>query len=44
MNETIIFPNLHITLENVGKTFTVFGIAIAYMNGMMDRICCWVWR
>lgn len=30
MNETIIFPNLHITLENVGKTFTVFGIDIAY--------------
>ena len=30
MNETIIFPNLHITLEHVGKTFTVFGIEIAY--------------
>ena len=30
MNKTIIFPNLHITLENVGKSFDVFGFTIAY--------------
>lgn len=30
MTETIIFPNLHITLDHVGKNFTLFGIEIAY--------------
>lgn len=30
MTDTIIFPNLHITLDHVGKTFTVFGFEIAY--------------
>lgn len=30
MTETIIFPNLHITLEHVGKSFSVFGFEIAY--------------
>ena len=44
MTETIIFPNLHITLEHVGKTFTVFGFEIAYYGvviaiGMLLGVC-----
>lgn len=30
MNTSIIFPNLHITLENVGKNFSIGGFTIAY--------------
>jgi phosphatidylglycerol:prolipoprotein diacylglycerol transferase len=30
MENTIIFPNLHITLNNVGKSISVFGFEIAF--------------
>ncbi|MCR5416705.1 MAG: prolipoprotein diacylglyceryl transferase [Pseudobutyrivibrio sp.] len=30
MDTSIIFPNLHITLENVGKTFSIGGFTIAF--------------
>ena len=30
MNTSIYFPNLHISLEHVGKTVEVFGFPIAY--------------
>lgn len=44
MTETIIFPNLHITLEHVGKSFSVFGFEIAYYGviiavGMLLGVC-----
>ena len=35
MEKSIIFPNLGITLENVGKSFSVFGFEIAYYGVMI---------
>lgn len=35
MENSILFPNLGITLENVGKSFSVFGFEIAYYGIMI---------
>lgn len=35
MENSIIFPNLGITLENVGQSFSVFGFEIAYYGVMI---------
>ena len=43
--DSISFPNLNITFEHVGRSFTVFGFSIAYYGliiGLSILLCVWI--